>query len=62
MRLLHALAFFLIAIPQEYCCFVITPIHRKMRYLKVLGNLKRADCGKIKAKPAGNTTTYWQGL
>jgi len=48
--------------PEKYCCFVIAPIHRKMRYLKVQGNLKRADCGKIKAKPADNTTTYWQGL
>ena len=62
MRLLHALAFFLIAIPQEYCCFVITPIHRKMRYLKVHGNLKRVDCGKSKAKPAGRARWHGQGL
>ena len=53
MRLLHALAFFLIAIPQEYCCFVIAPIHRKMRYLKVRCNLKRrAEYFIVKRLPA----------
>ena len=39
--------------PKKYCCFVITPIHRKMRYLKVHGNLKRrAECFIVKRLPA----------
>ena len=40
----------------------IAPIHRKMRSFRVRSNRKRVDCHRCKAKPAGNTTTYWQGL
>ena len=38
---------------REYCCFVIAPIHRKMRYLKVRCNLKRrAEYFIVKRLPA----------
>ncbi|HIR99594.1 MAG TPA: hypothetical protein IAB42_04295 [Candidatus Coproplasma avistercoris] len=48
-----ASAFIVVAIQKEHCCLLFAPIHRKMRCLKVQSNLKRADCGKGKAKPAG---------
>ena len=40
----------------------IAPIHRKMRSFRVQSNRKRVDRRRCKAKPAGNTMTYWQGL
>ena len=45
-----------------HCCFVIAPIHPKIRYLRVRSNLKRADRFRYKAKPAGNSDPYCQGV
>ena len=45
-----------------HCRFVIAPIHPKIRYLRVRSNLKRADRFRYKAKPAGNSDPYCQGL
>ena len=45
-----------------HCCFVIAPIHPKIRNLRVRSNLKRAYGLRYKAKPAGNSDSYYQGL